>query len=325
MKLHAFIEKVATRDWSESQEVYPWGKVLFHKTPGVIEIIPHSSIQEKIAISVGVHGNETAPIEIAWEIIQLIQKGEISPCVNTLILFAHAPSMLAAKRFIDFNLNRLFNGNHKKYPEAMESPRAQELEVALLEFFNDPTRSMWHLDLHTAIRGSHHERFVVRPYYKDNRPISEEELQVCASMGVEAILKTRKPATTYSGFSAESIGANSFTVELGKVELFGENDLSRFEMTKSTLIKILENGVQTLKSSHPVPIIYDVTKELINDHDKYKFFIAEDYLNFTPLQEGEVIEQNKEGLLKAKEGQSIVFPNPNVPQGQRTGLLVEPQ
>lgn len=318
--LITFIESIAANKWSTKCWDLEAGALSQEKTPGVLKFIPKHSSNEQLAISIGIHGNETAPIEIVWDILNQIKTNNISPKLEVLFIFGHAQAMLDHKRFLDFNLNRLFNDNFKNHQNCLEAARASELQKEMSAFFNKPKR--WHLDLHTAIRGSHHERFAVRPLYPKDFPLKEGELDICASLGVEAILKTNFPATTFSGYSAMNLNALSFTVELGKVMPFGKNDLSRFSMARETLINILNGGTCDIQTNRKKPLIYNVIKELINDHQGYEFYLNEDYLNFTPLKIGQEIEKNQEGVLKAKEGQSIVFPNGNVPIGQRTGLLV---
>lgn len=316
-----FIKTIELNQWSPQSWDLSTGHLTQELTPGVLKFTPKEKASEQLVISVGIHGNETAPIEIIWEILKQIKKDKLQPKVEVLIIFGHPKAMLEHKRFIDFNLNRLFSENFSHHQDACEASRAKELEEVMMNFFT--TSNRWHLDLHTAIRGSHHERFAVRPFYPTGRSLSQEELNLCASMGVEAILKTASAATTFAGFSAAKLDALSFTVELGKVRRFGENDLSRFQMAKETLINVLEKEVSAIQTDRPLPKVYDVKKELINDHEGYEFYLSNDYLNFSPLQEGSLIEKNKEGTLRASLGQSVVFPNPNVPIGQRTGLLVE--
>jgi len=318
--LITFIESITTNKWPTQCWNLDAGTLSQESTPGVLKFTPKKSSDEQLAISVGIHGNETAPVEIIWDILKQIKSNQISPELEVLFIFGHAQAMLAHKRFIDFNLNRLFNGNFKNHQNTREAARACELEKVMSNFFNKPKR--WHLDLHTAIRGSHHERFAVRPLYPKDLPIEEAELNICASMGVEAILKTNAPATTFSGYSAMNLNALSFTIELGKVMPFGENNHAHFSMARATLINILNHGNCDIQTQKRKPLIYNVVKELINDHTDYEFYPSEDYLNFTPLKIGQAIERNRDGLLKAKKGQSIVFPNGEVPIGQRTGLLV---
>jgi len=321
-----FIEHIENNEWEQKSLDLNSGRLTQLETPGALHFLPKENVSsQKLALSCGVHGNETAPIEILWDILESIKSHNLMPNIEVLFLFGHTKAMLEHKRFIDFNLNRLFSENYKNYPDAQESKRAHELESVMYTFFDAPSFEHWHLDLHTAIRGSHHERFAVRPYYQDNRAVSQNELNLCSALGVQAILKTVSAATTFAGFSATKINAQSFTVELGKVAPFGKNDLQKFESAKKTLIKILAQGSLHLTESTDAPIVYDVKKELINDHDNYEFFIGSDYLNFSPLEEGQEIERNEKGILCAQKGQSIVFPNPHVPIGQRTGLLVQAQ
>ncbi|TMP70203.1 succinylglutamate desuccinylase, partial [Pseudoalteromonas ruthenica] len=59
-------------------------------------------------------GNETAPIEICDQLIQSIIKGELVLKQRVLFIYGNPKSINIAKRFVEENLNRLFNGEHAK-------------------------------------------------------------------------------------------------------------------------------------------------------------------------------------------------------------------
>ncbi|MCT6981007.1 succinylglutamate desuccinylase/aspartoacylase family protein, partial [Salmonella enterica subsp. enterica serovar Oranienburg] len=77
-----------------------------------------------------------------------------------LFLFGNPEAMRRGERYLELDVNRLFNGRHEKNigPEAM---RAAELEQLARSFFSLPGRSRLHYDLHTAIRGSKVEQFAL--------------------------------------------------------------------------------------------------------------------------------------------------------------------
>lgn len=278
------------------------------------------SYEEPLALSCGVHGNETAPIEIVDDLLKDIASGKLKLRRPLLIIFGHIKAMLEHKRFIDFNLNRLFSNNHQSHPSAMESDRARELEEVVQDFFKRYGKGL-HLDLHTAIRPSHLKRFAVYPTHKDTTPPSKE-INILKEMEIEGILLSNESAATFSAFSARECNCKAFTLELGKVEPFGKNNRSDFLAAQRTLEKLIEGTLSTERVDSEIKV-FKVVHEMIRENKDYIFHIPEDYANFTPLEEGTPLETTSKGQLKANSNQAVVFPNSDVKLGQRTGLLIE--
>ncbi|NMV06373.1 succinylglutamate desuccinylase, partial [Vibrio parahaemolyticus] len=131
---------------------------------GVLEVIPANYTQDtkNIIISCGVHGDETAPMELVDSIIQDIESGFQTVDTRCLFIIAHPESTLAHTRFLEENLNRLFD--EKEHKQTKELVIADTLKLLVRDFYQDtdPT-TRWHLDLHCAIRGSKHYTFAVSP------------------------------------------------------------------------------------------------------------------------------------------------------------------
>ena len=201
---------------------------------GIISFEPEGFAGKDIVLSCGVHGNETAPIEICDEYVQQILTGQIQLKHRVLFLFGNLPSMDIAERFVEENMNRLFSGAHSQGPGLInaERHRAKILEQVVADFYlqvaDAASRYRCHYDLHTAIRGSKNEKFAVYPF-QHGKPRKPEQLQLMLACGVNTILLSESPTTTFSYFSSNEFGADAFTVELGKVRPFGENDMSRFQ------------------------------------------------------------------------------------------------
>jgi len=81
---------------------------------GVLEVSPAKNSNEVYVLSCGVHGNETAPIEIISHQISKIVTGSIEPKHNLLYILGNPGSMKIADRFVSINMNRLFAGAFKK-------------------------------------------------------------------------------------------------------------------------------------------------------------------------------------------------------------------
>lgn len=295
----------------------PQGTLSFIEN-GIWRYIPHKDApqKKKFILSSGIHGNETAPIEIVNELLQDILEERLAPVFPTLLIFGNPKAMTQHKRFVDFNLNRLFSGTHENHDDNVyEKHIAKKLERETLNFVGHSDDEVIHFDLHTAIRQSKHYRFAVQPVGKD---YSQETYDILQSMGIEAVLHSHKKGTTFSCFSASYLNAYGFTLELGRVKPFGENDPNDFKDAKSTLKALLLNKkIET--NSHSKPIHYQVKAELIRKQEKYEFFIEDDTANFTTYPKETKLDEN---YTTSENNEAIVFPNPHVALGQRSCLVV---
>ncbi|WP_421849270.1 succinylglutamate desuccinylase [Marinomonas sp.] len=304
---------------------FPSG-VGFIEDAGILRLEPKQSSATSLVLSVGVHGNETGPIELVNQMVTAILNGTISLKIRLLVLIGNPVAANLAKRFCDVNLNRLFNGAWQEY-DGFEAQRAQRLEQAVSDFYsiaeNKADQMKLHYDLHTAIRGSVHEKFVVYPYV-ENGIYNKEQLAFLAASGIDAVLLSHQPTTTFSYYSYAVHGAHAFTVELGKVYPFGENDLSRFADLKKSLTLLLEKGTLAQSSLDSLQI-FRVLDSLVKDDDSYELSIANDVKNFTQFEAGYCMTHSDKSDYYIKQtGDAIVFPNTNLPIGQRAGLIVRP-
>jgi succinylglutamate desuccinylase len=312
-------------DIAPFQVFFPSG-IGFVEDTGILRLEPKRPSSTSLVLSVGVHGNETGPIELVNQLVTAILDGTISLNIRLLVLIGNPVAANLAKRFCDVNLNRLFNGAWQEY-DGFEAKRAQRLEQAICDFYslteNKTDQIKLHYDLHTAIRGSVHEKFVVYPYV-ENGIYNKEQLAFLAASGIDAVLLSHQPTTTFSYYSYAVHGAHAFTVELGKVYPFGENDLSRFSDFKASLTLLLEREVLAESSLSSLQI-FRVLDSLVKDDDSYELNIANDVKNFTQFEAGyHMAHSDKSDYYIKQTGDAIVFPNTNLPVGQRAGLMVRP-
>lgn len=290
---------------------------------GVLEVIPKhlSSDSKHIILSCGIHGDETAPMEIVDKIISDIQSGFQSVTERLLFIIAHPEATNAHTRFLDMNLNRLFD--EKEYEPSKELDIATNLKQVVTDFYQGTEQQQrWHLDLHCAIRLSKHYSFVVSP--KTRHPVRSKALmEFVASAHIEAIMFSNAPSSTFSWFSAENYGAQALTVELGRVARIGENDLEKlvaFDLALRDLVASTEAEHMPRK-----PTMYRVSRTIVRLHDDFDFLFDDDVENFTAFKHGEVFGHDGDKPLMAKnEGEAIVFPNRHVVIGQRAALMVCP-
>ncbi len=301
---------------------------------GIVEIKPQQPSNQYLVLSCGVHGNETAPIEIVSRLLSNICLGNIEPKVNLLLILGNPESMLIAERFVEINMNRLFNQAYKNYERtessAYEIDRAKELETYVTDFFkgsspnsqSEPNNRI-HFDLHTAIKPSYHKTFAIRPF--NEKPISKRSKCLLNDLGIEAILQHNKPSTTFSAFSVETFNAEAYTLELGKVKPFGENKTEDFQKAIDTINQLVTGAYSQDNSADRLNSIieYSVVAEIIKQSNDFKFYVDNSIENFTPFNQGELIADDIDYQYRVGcKQESVVFPNANVPVGQRVAVMV---
>lgn len=292
---------------------------------GALEVRPPQAQDNggDVLLSSGIHGNETAPIELADRLLQGIARGAIKPRTRILFLFGNPEAMRRGERFIEQDINRLFNGRHESTTGA-EAIRAADLEQLARNFFSVPGRTRLHYDLHTAIRGSAIEQFALYPW-KDGRQHSRHELARLRAAGMEAVLLQNKGSITYSSFTYEQLGAEAFTLELGKARPFGQNqgvDVSRLE---ARLVHIIEGSEPATQSLDGLKL-FSVAREVIKHSDAFILHLPADVQNFSALPKGYLLAEdiaNTRWVIE-EEGARIIFPNPKVKNGLRAAILIVP-
>lgn len=293
---------------------------------GVIEISPPDRVQKEFALifSCGIHGNETAPIEIVNDMLADIESGILEIKNPLLIIFGNIKAMREGTRFVENNLNRMFSGEYKKYDiDDYEPKRAKEIEESISDFFNKyKNLKKVHYDLHTAIRSSKYPKFAVYPHLREGRCYSKNQLSLFSLMGIEAVLLMHKFSPTLSYYSSTTHGADAFTLELGKVEKFGENIRSNFKDAEIVLSSLVSG--KKLETSNKLPKLCQVKKELIRHEEEYDFKISDDTANFTEFEKGTVLASDSVEIYTVEDdGEMIAFPNGNVKVGQRSGLVMK--
>ncbi len=299
---------------------------------GIIIFEPLNHISGKdIVLSSAVHGNETAPIEICSELIKQLILGDLHLENRVLFLFGNPASINISQRFVEENLNRLFSGGHSQDQGQgaglinKERHRALLLEKTVADFFNQGNGERFHYDLHTAIRGSKNDKFAVYPF-RHNKPWVKEQLQFMLACGVNTILFSNSPTTTFSYFSSNNFDAHAFTVELGKVKPFGENDMTNFVGVKESLTSLVSGQPLALIEYNQEDFsFFEIDQIIDRQQENFNLHFADDVENFTDFPVGTVIATDGEKEIKThKQGEAIIFPNANVAIGQRALLTVIP-
>lgn len=288
---------------------------------GVLEVLPPEvdGNTRHIVMSTGIHGDETAPMELVDKLVDDIISGFQTVNERLLLIIAHPQATNQHTRFIEENLNRLFDD--KPRDTSTELVIADQLKILMHEFFAQTAMSQrWHLDLHCAIRGSKHYSFAVSPRAR-HAVRSRALMNFVESAHVEAVMLSNAPSATFSWYSAETFGAQALTMELGQVARIGDNDLQRlvaFDLAMRDLI-----AREQCEHLPKKTVMYRVSRTIVRLHEDFDFLFDDDVENFTSFVHGEVFGHDGDKPLMAKnEGEAIVFPNRRVAIGQRAALMV---
>lgn len=286
---------------------------------GVLQFEPVTAHDRSVLVSAGIHGDETAPIELLSYAVRDIAAGHIPLACRLLVILGNVQAMRDSCRYVDDDLNRLFSGRHAQLPESREAPRAAALEQAAIRFFEHADGKRWHIDMHTAIRASVFEQFALLPH--TGAPLSRAMFEWLRDARIAAVLLHTTKGNTYSHFTAETCGADACTLELGKVRPFGQNDLSRFEGSDTALRQLIA-GVSG-DASLPLPRVFTVIDQITKQSDAFELLLAKDVSNFTPFTRDTVLAQDGDYRYVVRHDEErIVFPNATVKPGLRAGLLV---
>ena len=318
---------LAGREPPEKIQLTKAGTRLHWLAEGALEVMPPAAEDCKLdlLLSAGLHGNETAPIELLDRLLQAIASGALLPRARILFLLGNPAAIRRGARYVEEDINRLFSGRHEQ-SSGSDALRANELEILASSFFSKPERQRLHYDLHTAIRGSKIEQFALYPY-SPGRVHSLHELARLQAAGIQAVLLQNKTGITFSSFTYAHLDAEAFTLELGKARPFGENQAVNLDRLEASLRDLIEG----LSKVAEKPVLdsmqlFSVAREVIKHSAEFKLHLEDTVENFTELPEGYLLAEDVAGSrwIIEEQGARIIFPNPRVKIGLRAGILVVP-
>ncbi|SET49536.1 succinylglutamate desuccinylase [Thorsellia anophelis] len=345
LKLQLQTKEINLTPKTETRLTYRWLDV------GVLELLPNQgNVQSAIVISAGIHGNETAPIELLNQLIQRLFAGALPLNVALLVILGNPEAILAGTRYVQDDLNRMFSGKLTQFKPSSETKRAQSLESLVRQFYESHTNcTKMHFDMHTAIRASHYPKFVLLPYQPNH--YAQSLLRFFVQSELDAVVFHNAKGGTFSQFTASEFQAASCTLELGKARPFGQNDLSLYV----SILKALENVISandfiqspdnsktkqslsaldnTLKTNQynlsdlQMDFFKVHTSLLKQDEKSFKLNVKDDCPNFTLFYQNDcLLEQTIDDVptryCVEHEKEWILFPNPKVALGLRAAIML---
>jgi succinylglutamate desuccinylase len=272
-----------------------------------------------VLLSVGVHGDETGPIEMVAHAVESLSRSPHALAVDLMLCVGNIDAIAAGKRFIDADLNRMFRLERGDLASTFEAGRADSLIAATRNFFDGAGQQRWHLDLHTAIRASRYPKFAIVPELIEEGA-RRRLIGWLGQGGIEAVIMNPQSAGTYSWWTAERHGAAASTVELGRIGTLGQNDLSQFAAMSAALHALLRGAPAPQGSA---PLVFNTAQSITKLSDDFTMGFGRDTENFTPLKRGEVIATDGDTVYTVRHDEEfVVFPNPDVRVGLRAGIMV---
>ncbi len=297
------------------------GFVVDTGTPGMVSIkLASAAPRASVLLSVGVHGDETGPIELLAHLLESLSLAPQELAMDLMVCVGNIDAITAGKRFIDADLNRMFRPERGTLASAAEAARADQMIAATAAFFELAGLERWHLDLHTAIRPSLYPAFAIVPELIDEQARGTLTGWL-GHAGIGAIIMNRESAGTYSYYSAQHHQAAGSTVELGRVGELGKNDLGQFAAASAALDDLLRGRVAG--AAPVVPQVFRVAQQIIKRSDAFRMAFGADTPNFTALPRGaEIASDGEARYTVAHDEEFVVFPNPDVRVGLRAALMV---
>ena len=273
-----------------------------------------------VLVSVGVHGDETGPIEMVAYLVEALSRTPQALAVDLMLCVGNIDAIRLGKRFVDADLNRMFRLERGSLAGTFEAGRADVLIDVTRAFFAGSGPRRWHLDLHTAIRPSHYPMFAIVPELIEDRA-RETLIAWMGEAGIQAIIMNPASAGTYSYFTSEHLGAAGTTVELGRVGTLGQNDLSQFADASAALERLLRG--QPAQAARAAPHVFATARSIMKLSDAFSMRVGRETWNFTPMKKGEVIALDGDTVYTVEHDEElVVFPNPDVRVGLRAGIMV---
>lgn len=289
---------------------------------GVLSFTPKQAYEKAVVLSAGVHGNETAPIELLAQLSHDLFAGALELKVKLLLILGNPIAIRSGQRYVENDMNRMFCGAYQQFTDTVEAQRVAVLEQIVTAFFNDSPAQVrrYHYDLHTAIRPSLLPTFALFPY--QTHDYDAAMLDSLNAAELDALVYHNAVGRTFTHFSSSQFQAASSTLELGHAKPFGQNDLTAFAAINHVLRAVVSEQSLPVRQKQAIQT-FRVVDSIIKTEEDFQLSLADAAPNFSVFETGAVIAlQQGKPYVTAPEQVRILFPNTQVKKGLRAGLIL---
>lgn len=283
--------------------------------PGALRIEPHTDAGLcGVVISIGVHGDETVPIRLLDAWLARTAQGSINIRRPMLVLLGNPEAVIAGRRFVAHNMNRLFSSASDNDPAA-ECQRAVVLMHVVRDFIKQHSEGL-HFDMHSTIKPSDQDRFAVVPVDCEAMDLSQMQSWF-RQFAVDAWVQNISPAAAFSSFTAR-LGYRSATLEMGQVSSLDE-PIDRFLPLLDELDRLAIGPA--METDHNITG-FQVVDEIIRPEGDFELCL-EGFVNFREWPRDTLIARgdNHEWRVQ-QDGDALLFLNADVPPGHRVALVI---
>lgn len=327
------IKYLSIKNHVEESKIHNHATIKYYND-GCIAIFPNSpTSRDALIISVGIHGDETAPVEMAYKLMSEIYDG-LKISIPIMISVGNLEALKFGTRAVDVDLNRCFEGNGSE--DLLEHKRASLIIDSINSFTKDleniGARLTSVLDLHSYVYPN-----CFKQYQDEKTQFAICVKQQAYSQKHEMIIKDCRinkvitdvslKGTLVSYIATTFPDALAMVFELGHAKKFGENnplDLKNiYDYLKALICN--ESIVKSSLLKQQEIEIYKFCDPLIKTCDSFRFNENICLRNFTKYAEGTIIAyENDEIVYKIpSDNYTVLFPWPSRPVGTAGTYLLQ--
>lgn len=184
---------------------------------GILQLLPTAPWRQATILSAGVHGNETAPIELLLQLTHDLSQGRQPLTQALLIVFGNLPAIRAARRYLHNDLNRLFGGRHLAVTQEMSRGGLLRWSRRCRLFIAPPIRRGRSTVVISICTPPFADRCIASLRCPGpRRGFFARFHQLLQASGMDAVVRHTEAGGTFTHFTCEKFAAQSATWSWGK-------------------------------------------------------------------------------------------------------------
>ncbi|WP_432773736.1 succinylglutamate desuccinylase [Francisella salimarina] len=325
-----------------SQKHYPKvtkvknGNLIKYYNDCIVAIFPTAKTSQKaMIVSVGIHGDETEPVELVYKLFNDLINGNITINRPLMIIVGNLEAIRQGKRQIEVNLNRCFDIDELSLNNSLEHKRALDI-ITVIDHFKkeldaENTSIELLLDLHSYVYPDYFceyqddkTQFAIcvkeQPYN-----LSHEKILFACNLG-KVITDINMKGTLVSFIVKKYPYITSMVFELGHAHKLGDNNPLDLENISNYLYtQVSEKYNQKIQRNSQQIEKYKFCPSVIKNNETFELNNNICLKNFTKYKKGTVLAyENGEVIYKApSDNHTVLFPWPTRPIGAAGTYILE--